>query len=78
MMALTEHRIAEMAARRAIEMMAVMKPRPSSVNKTQASEMLNISLPTLRRLLATGAIRLNKAGMISTVDIDTFLAEKAA
>lgn len=78
MMALAEHRIAEMAARRAIEMMAVMKPRPSSVNKTQASEMLNISLPTLRRLLATGAIRLNKAGMISTVDIDTFLAEKAA
>jgi len=75
---MNEHRIAEMAARRAIEMMAVMKPRPSSVNKTQAAEMLNISIPTLRRLLEIGAIRLNKAGMISTVDIDAFLADKAA
>ena len=58
----------------AIRRFAESHPRPPHVTKGQAAEMLNISRPTLNRLIAAGAVRPNKCGMIPISEIDRALA----
>jgi endonuclease III len=65
-------------AKRAVaEMLAKLpsldKPRPPHVNKTQAAEMLEMSVPTVTKLINSGSLRLNKCGLIPTVDIDRII-----
>lgn len=47
-------------------------PRPVHVNLRQAAEMLNVSEPTARKLLRSGKIKLNDAGLIPITEIDKF------
>lgn len=61
-------------ALKAIDLYAAMHPRPPHVNQAQAAEMLRLSQPTIRKLIRSGALKLNKAGMISIAEIDRLLA----
>lgn len=61
---------------KAVQLYANMHPRPSQVNMTQAAQMLNISTPTMRKLLRNGTINMNKAGMISITEVDRILASR--
>ena len=59
--------IAEAAVRRYAE----SRPRPRHVTKVQAAEMLEISRPTLNKLIAAGTVRLNACGLIPISDRGT-------
>lgn len=65
----------------AVQRYAETHPRPSHVTKAQAAEMLEISAPTLNKLIRSGALSLNAAGRIPVGQIDAVLvgrAQKAA
>lgn len=49
--------------------------RPLHVNQSQAAEMLNISRPTLSKLVKSGKIKLNACGLIPIDLIDSIAAE---
>jgi len=55
---------------------AEQHPRPSQVNAVQAAEMLEVSAPTVRKMIRDGRIKLNKLGMISVSEIDRALLIK--
>ena len=59
---------------KAVQLYAESHPRPSSVNLTQASEMLGISRKTLSDRVKKGWIGLNALGQIPTSEIDRVLA----
>lgn len=58
---------------KAIEMYASMHPRPSQVTQVQAAEMMNLSRPTVRKLVRKGALPLNQCGLIPVSAIDKVL-----
>lgn len=63
---------------KAVQIYAEMHPRPSHVNQQQAAEMLGLSHVTVRKLIRSGAIKMNAAGLIPVTEIDKALQPKAA
>lgn len=61
-----------------IQLFKDIHPRPSQVNLTQAAEMLNLSQPTVRKLIRSGQIKFNNAGLIPIAEIDKFCFAKAS
>jgi excisionase family DNA binding protein len=59
---------------RAVSIYAQRHPRPVQVTATQASQMLNLSRPTIRKLMGAGKLRYNKCGLISVEQVDALLA----
>lgn len=57
-------------ALKAVELHATMHPRPCHVTQKQASEMMRVSVPTVRKYVKSGILRLNACGMIPITDID--------
>ena len=55
---------------KAVRLYAETHPRPPHVTQAQACEMLRLSAPTVRRLIRSGALRLNAAGMIPVSEVD--------
>lgn len=75
--------IISMAAAQAAEevakrLPAAQSPRPLHVTQVQAREMLGLSHPTVRKMIRTGKIKLNDAGLIPIVEIDRVLQPRAA
>jgi len=64
-------------AMEAIKQYAQLKPRPLHVTQKQAAEMLNLSVPTIRKMVASGELKLNKCGLIHISEIDKVLASRA-
>lgn len=62
--------VAELAVRRYAE----SHPRPLQVNKCQAAQMLNLSRPTLDKIIKAGSIKLNRCGLIPISEVDRVLA----
>lgn len=54
----------------AVRMYAESRPRPTHVTKTQAAKMLEVSRPTLDKLIRAGTIRLNGCGQIPIEEVD--------
>jgi hypothetical protein len=61
-------------ALKAIDLYATMHPRPAHVTQAQAAQMLRLSVPTVRKLVRSGALRLNKCGLVPITEIDKVLA----
>ena len=61
-------------ATKAVQLYAESHPRPSSVNITQAAEMLGISRKTLGERIKHGWVRMNALGQIPTSEIDRVLS----
>jgi len=57
---------------KAVQMYAETHPRPVHVSQAQACEMLDISAPTLLKLIRKKQINLNAAGRIPITEIDKF------
>ena len=49
------------------------QPRPFHVNQTQAAEITGLSTKTISRMIKTGGLSLNKAGLIPIAQIDKVL-----
>lgn len=64
---------AEKIARRAVQLYADSHPRPRHVTMTQAAEMLELSRPTVRKLVQSGRLRLNGCGLIPMEQVDLAL-----
>lgn len=65
-------------ATKAVRLYAESHPRPPHVTQAQAGEMLRLSAPTVRRLIRSGALRLNAAGMIPVAEVDRLIEARAA
>lgn len=65
-------------ALKAVQLYAETHPRPIHVTQRQAAEMLGLSAPTVGRLVKSGQLRLNGAGLIPISQIDTILETKRA
>lgn len=66
-------------AAKAVQLYAETHPRPIHVTQRQAAQMLEVSPPTVGRIIKAGHLTLNGAGMIPTHQIDALLvARKAA
>jgi Mn-dependent DtxR family transcriptional regulator len=52
-------------------------PRPAHVIQKQAAEMLGVSPPTLAKLIKSGALKLNKCGLIPVTEIDRAICSDA-
>ena len=65
-------------ATRAVRLYAETHPRPPHVTQAQACEMLRLSAPTVRRLIRSGALRINSAGMIPVSEVDRLIEARAA
>lgn len=63
-------------AAKAVQIYAETHPRPPHVTQQQACEMLHKSHPTVRKMIRSGELRLNSAGMIPISEIDRVLAPK--
>lgn len=61
-------------ALKAIELYAASHPRPAHITQGQAAEMAGVSQPTVRKLIRSGAIKLNKFGLIPIAEFDRVLA----
>jgi excisionase family DNA binding protein len=61
-------------ATKAVQMYSESHPRPVQVTQQQAAEMLGISRHTVAKLIRSGAIKLNKCGLITVTDVDALLA----
>ena len=59
---------------KALQLWSEMHPRPSQVTQDQAAEMLNMSHCTVRKLIRSGEIKLNRCGKIPICEIDKVLA----
>ena len=62
----------------AVSIYAESHPRPPHVTQAQACDMLRLSAPTVRRLIRSGALRLNSAGMIPVAEVDRLIEARAA
>jgi excisionase family DNA binding protein len=62
--------LVERAVQRAME----QRPRPASVTQKQAAEMLNLSEPTISRMIRANQIRLNGIGRVPVSEIDRVLS----
>ncbi|MBX9427956.1 helix-turn-helix domain-containing protein [Ralstonia pseudosolanacearum] len=65
-------------ALRAVQIYAERHPRPRHVTMTQAAEMLELSRPTVRKLVQSGRLRLNGCGLIPIEQIDRILSTDSA
>ena len=63
-------------AAHAVRLYAESHPRPSHVTQAQACEIIGKSHPTVRKMIRTGELRINAAGMIPMSEIDRVLAPK--
>jgi excisionase family DNA binding protein len=59
---------------KAVQTYAELHPRPSHVTQKQAAEILGLSVPTVRKMVASGALKLNKCGLIPITQIDMAIA----
>lgn len=59
-------------ATKAVQLYAETHPRPIHVNQVQAAEMIGKSIPTVAKLIKSGSIKLNAAGLIPISEIDRF------
>jgi excisionase family DNA binding protein len=59
---------------KAVQMALESHPRPLHVTQKQAAEMLGLSVPTIRKMVASGALKLNKCGLIPISQIDLAMA----
>jgi excisionase family DNA binding protein len=70
----TLYTIVEQASMRGAEMalkhLLPGKPRPHHVTQKQAAEMLDLSEPTISRMVKSGQLKLNKFGRIPINQID--------
>ena len=57
----------------AVEIFAARHPRPLHVTQKQAAEMLNKSVPTIRKMIQAGKLKLNAFGMVPIEMIDQAL-----
>lgn len=48
-------------------------PRPAHVNRMDAAKILKISYPTLKKLVVSGKIKMNRFGKIPITEIDKVL-----
>ncbi len=60
----------------AVRHYAETHPRPVQVNQQQAAEMLGLSVPTIRKLVRAGTLKLNSCGLILVSQIDALLEER--
>lgn len=63
-------------ARLAVRLYAETHPRPTQVNQQQAAEMLGLSHVTVRKLIRSGAIKMNAAGLIPIEEVDQVRAAR--
>ena len=63
-------------ALQAVRLYAEMHPRPSHVTQHQACEIMGRSHPTIRKMIRSGELRLNAAGLIPMSEIDRAMAPK--
>ena len=61
---------------RAVRLYAESHPRPPHVTQKQAAEMLYLSSKTVSKLVSSGAIKLNGAGLIPVSEIDRIIAAR--
>lgn len=61
-------------ARLAVRLYAETHPRPPHVNLTQAAKMLNLSTPTVSKMVRDGRMKMNKLGLIPIGEIDRALS----
>lgn len=66
------------AATKAVEIYAATHPRPPQVIQVQAAEMVGVSVPTIRKMVRAGNIRLNKFGLIPIGEVDAAIAARRA
>lgn len=59
---------------KAVQMALESHPRPLHVTQKQAAEMLGLSVPTIRKMVASGTLKLNKCGLIPISQIDLAMA----
>lgn len=59
----------------AVRLYAESHPRPLHVTQRQAAQMLGLSAPTVSKLVRSGKLRLNGAGLIPISQIDELLAD---
>jgi plasmid maintenance system antidote protein VapI len=59
---------------KAVEIYATRHPRPPHVTQKQAAEMIGLTAPTIRKMIRTGKIRLNQAGLVPITEIDKLIA----
>ena len=60
-------------ALKAIEIFSSRHPRPSQVTQKQAAEMLRLSEPTVRKMIQSGALKLNACGRIPIEQVDAVI-----
>lgn len=58
---------------KAVQIYAETHPRPSQVTQKQAAEMLGRSAPTIRAMVRSGDLRLNRVGLVPISEIDRVL-----
>lgn len=58
---------------RAVEIFAARHPRPPHVTQKQAAEMLDRSIPTVRKMIQSGTLKLNACGMVPIEQVDAVL-----
>jgi predicted DNA-binding protein (UPF0251 family) len=58
----------------AVRLYAESHPRPVQVTQGQAAEMMGVSRSTVSRLIKSGQLRLNKAGLIPIGLIDRIIS----
>lgn len=59
-------------AQTAVRLYAETHPRPPHVNLTQAAKMLNLSTPTVSKMVRDGRMKMNKLGLIPISKIDAY------
>ena len=65
-------------ALKAVQLYAETHPRPIHVTQRQAAQMLEVSAPTVGRMIKSGQLRLNGAGLIPVGQIDALLMARSA
>lgn len=61
-------------ARKAVQLYAEQHPRPPHVSQKQAGEMLGLSQPSIRKLMKSGVLAINDAGLIPIGMVDEAIA----
>ncbi|AXF09720.1 DNA-binding protein [Paraburkholderia graminis] len=69
----TEEEILTMAGR-AVDLYEAQSPRPVHLTIKQAATMLNVSSPTVSKMLKSGQLRFNRCGRIPIEQIDLAIA----
>lgn len=66
--------VADLAARKAVQLYAETHPRPTQVSQGQAAEMLGVHPKTVRNYIAAGKLKLNGCGQIPIEAVDKIRA----